>query len=86
MKAKYEPVKVGDRRTEQPVTFGDMRPYEGRVVYVHPSGRWYTVEFEVVPLIRRMVSYGGRPGRVIESTGKPIKLREAFHAAERRRC
>lgn len=78
---RFEPVKVGDRRREQPQTFGDGRLMEGRVVYVHPTGRWYTVEFDVVPVIRRRVNYGGKRGAVVESDGPPCKIREAFHAA-----
>ena len=78
---KFTPIKVGDRRTEQPQTFGDGRLMEGRVVYVHPKGRWYTVEFEVVPLIRRYVDYGGKQGRMVESKGEACKIREAFQAA-----
>lgn len=75
---KQNPVKVGDRRMEKPITFGDRKAYEGRVVYVHPSGRWYTVEFNVVPLIRRHVNYGGKHGRMIESKGAQMKIRESF--------
>lgn len=71
---KQTPVKVGDRRTEKPLTFGDGQTYEGRVIYVHPTGRWYTVEFKVVPLIRRRGNYGG----MIESKGAPVKIRESF--------
>lgn len=78
---RFEPVKVGDRRTEQPQTFGDGQLHEGRVIFVHPTGRWYTVEFEVVPVIRRRVNYGGKRGAVVESDGPPYKIREAFHAA-----
>lgn len=77
---RYTPIKVGDRRTEQPQTFGDGRLMEGRVVYVHPTGRWYTVEFDLVPLIRRYVNYCGKHGRMVESKGKPYKIREAFFA------
>ena len=46
---RFTPIKVGERRTEQPLTFGTGRAYEGRVVYVHPTGRWYTVEFDIKP-------------------------------------
>lgn len=78
---RFTPIKVGDRRKEQPQTFGDGRLMEGRVVYVHPTGRWYTVEFEVVPVIRRRVNYGGKRGAMVESDGPPYKIREAFQAA-----
>lgn len=78
---RFEPVKVGDRRMEQPQTFGDGQLHEGLVIFVHPTGRWYTVEFEVVPVIRRRVNYGGKRGAVVESDGPPHKIREAFHAA-----
>ena len=80
---RFTPIKVGERRTEQPQTFGDGRLMEGRVVYVHPTGRWYTVEFDVVPVIRRRVNYGGKRGAVVESDGPPCKIREAFQAAPR---
>lgn len=77
---KFIPIKVGDRRTEQPQTFGDGRLMEGRVVYVHPKGRWYTVEFEVVPLIQKMMQFGNVIKMGTEK-GKPVKIREAFQAA-----
>lgn len=41
-------VKVGDR-VERRVSYGqgftETDPQPGTVVYVHPEGRWYTVEF-----------------------------------------
>lgn len=77
---KFAPIKVGDRRTEQPQTFGDGRLMEGRVVYVHPKGRWYTVEFEVVPVIQKMMKFGSVVKMGTEK-GKPVKIREAFQAA-----
>lgn len=45
-------VKLGDRRTVRPVTFdvcgknGRPGPVSGRVVYIHPAGRFCTLEFE----------------------------------------
>lgn len=77
---RFTPIKVGDRRTEQPQTFGDGRLMEGRVVYVHPKGRWYTVEFEVVPVIQKMMRFGNVVKKGTEK-GKPVKIREAFQAA-----
>lgn len=72
-------IRLGDVRKEKPITFGgDGVTYEGRVVYIHPRNRYYTVEFQVVPLCRRMVSYHGRGGRAIVSKGKPSKIRESF--------
>ncbi|WP_298016693.1 hypothetical protein [uncultured Dysosmobacter sp.] len=43
-------MNIGDKRTELPslnTTFGAIKstPMEGRVVYIHPAGRFYTVEF-----------------------------------------
>lgn len=43
-------VKVGDTVRRRPVTFSDMycktsAQMEGRVVYVHPRGRFHVVEF-----------------------------------------
>ena len=67
---KFEQIKVGDRRTEQPQTFGGGRLFEGRVVYVHPRGRWYTVEFEVKP-----------SGPKWLQKHEKVKLRESFQAA-----
>ena len=67
---KFAPVKVGDRRAEQPQTFGDGRAYEGRVVYVHPTGRWYTLEFTIEP-----------QGPKWLQKRETVKLRESFHAA-----
>lgn len=67
---RFTPIKVGERRSEQPVTFGDGRLYEGRVVYVHRSGRWYTVEFEVKP-----------SGPKWLQKHEKVKMRECFFAA-----
>ena len=59
-------VKVGDRvkrRINSGMEGGRMLPEEwGTVVYVHPEGRFYTVEFEF-------------PGR---EPGKPRRFREAY--------
>ena len=43
-------MEIGDGKTE-PVSFGDVhgKPMSGRVVYIHPQRRFYTVEFEVGP-------------------------------------
>lgn len=43
-------MQIGDRRMEEPslnTTYGTWRsrPVEGRVVYIHPKRRFYTVEF-----------------------------------------
>lgn len=45
-------VKLGDRRTVHPATLdghekGKPRPLTGTVVYIHPAGRFCTLEFEV---------------------------------------
>lgn len=46
-------VKIGDRITIKPVTFsvtganGKEKAIPGTVVYVHPAGRYCTVEFAV---------------------------------------
>ena len=46
-------IKLGDRRTVKPVTFsvtgkdGKEKAVSGRVVYIHPKGRFCTLEFEV---------------------------------------
>ena len=37
-------IKVGDIRSEKP--FCSERHHEGKVIFVHPQGRWYTVEFQ----------------------------------------
>lgn len=49
------------------------------MVYVHPSGRWYTVEFNVVPVIQKMMKFGNTFKMGTEK-GKPVKIREAFFA------
>ena len=36
-------MRLGEVRTEKP--FGSDRQRQGKVVYIHPAGRWYTVEF-----------------------------------------
>lgn len=43
-----ESVQVGDFVSRHPVTFDtrDGRPVHGRVVWVHPAGRFHVVEFE----------------------------------------
>lgn len=73
-------IRVGDTRYEQPVCFGDGAVYKGTVIFVHPSQRWYTVEFDIVPVIRRRICYGGKVSQMVESDGRPVKLREAFFA------
>lgn len=47
-------IKLGDRRSVHPVTFdpgetkeGKKKTASGRVVYIHPQGRYCTLEFEV---------------------------------------
>ena len=47
-------IKLGDRRSVHPVTFdpgqtkeGKQKTATGRVVYVHPKGRFCTLEFEI---------------------------------------
>lgn len=59
-------IKVGDRlsrRIEYGMEGGSMLPQQiGTVVYVHPEGRFYTVEFEF-------------PGK---EPGKPRRFREAY--------
>ena len=47
-------MKVGDMVPDRPESVGDVRafanarvPKEGRVVYIHPEGRFYTLFFEV---------------------------------------
>lgn len=69
-------IKVGDKRFEQPTGFGDGSIYEGTVTFVHKTGRWYLVEFDVAPVIRRRGLLG-----TIESNGAPVKIRECFYAA-----
>ena len=50
-------MKIGDKVTRTPRTFGEYmedsvgfrmhaRPMRGRVVYIHPKGRFHVVEFE----------------------------------------
>ena len=39
-----EQVKIGDKVTERAETIG--RTLTGVVVYIHPEGRYYTVEFK----------------------------------------
>lgn len=49
-----ERVHMGDAVMRVPVTFGNdledrknaRRPMKGKVVYIHPRGRYHTVEFE----------------------------------------
>lgn len=54
------PVRVGDRVMRQPKTFGPnldlpkdkgfircRKAYPGTVTYIHSSGRWYTVTFDI---------------------------------------
>jgi hypothetical protein len=36
-------MKLGDRITRKP--FCSERKWEGKVVYIHPRRRWYTLEF-----------------------------------------
>jgi hypothetical protein len=67
---RFTPIKVGERRAEHPLTFGGERAYEGRVVYVHPTGRWYTVEFDIKP-----------QGPKWLQKHETVKLRESFQAA-----
>lgn len=74
-------IQVGDIRFEQPTGFGDGAIYQGTVTFVHKTGRWYLVEFDVVPVIRRRISYNGNESRMIESNGAPVKIRECFYAA-----
>lgn len=40
-------VQIGDVVTRRPVTFDtkDGQPARGRVVYIHPKGRFHVVEF-----------------------------------------
>lgn len=45
---------VGDTRLEQPEGTRELR--EGKVIFVHPSGRWYTVEFSF-PGMNKVRSY-----------------------------
>ena len=47
-------IKLGDRRSVHPITFdpgetkdGKKKTATGRVVYIHPRGRYCTLEFEV---------------------------------------
>lgn len=47
-------MKIGDKVTMIPETIlgidkrggRERRPMKGRIVYIHPKGRYYTVEFE----------------------------------------
>lgn len=49
-------IKLGQKVTRTPLTFTDNvdrqkgepahRPMSGRVVYIHPQGRYHTVEFQ----------------------------------------
>lgn len=45
---------VGDTRLEQPEGTRELR--EGKVIFVHPSGRWYTVEFSF-PFANKVRTY-----------------------------
>ena len=69
-------IKVGEKRFEQPTGFGDGAIYEGTATFVHKTGRWYLVEFDVVPVIRRRGLL-----EMIEGSGAPVKIRECFYAA-----
>lgn len=69
-------IRMGEKRFEQPTGFGDGAIYEGTVTFVHKTGRWYLVEFDVVPVIRRRGLLG-----MVESNGAPVKIRECFYAA-----
>lgn len=48
-------MKVGDIVTRRPITFNEkegegntpVKAMKGRVVYVHPKGRYHTVEFQL---------------------------------------
>ena len=47
-------IRLGDRRSVHPITFapgetkdGKKKTATGRVVYIHPQGRYCTLEFEV---------------------------------------
>lgn len=41
-------VKLGQRVLRTPETFGEgKRPMVGRVAYIHPQGRFHSVEFEL---------------------------------------
>lgn len=48
-------MKIGQKVTRVPETFydtditqrkGEKRPLSGKVVYIHPQGRYHTVEFK----------------------------------------
>ena len=62
---------IGDRVTERP--FESSKRMSGRVIYVHPSQRWYTVEFEV--------GFKGKIGKYREaffSTQQGMMIQAAF--------
>ncbi len=49
-------MELGERVTRTPITFTDpyrekgeerYKPMTGRVVYIHPEGRYHTVEFDL---------------------------------------
>lgn len=77
---KYEPtgqiprtsgIKVGDRVSVRPATFGDGHMY-GKVVWIHPDRRYAVVEFTFEPKQPRW-------GKL-----RPVaKIRECFHLAHK---
>lgn len=49
-------MEIGDKVTRTPITFADPyrekgeekhKPMTGKVVYIHPEGRYHTVEFDL---------------------------------------
>ena len=62
-------MKIGEKVSVRPVTFGKEH-VEGKVVWIHPEGRYALVEFEEH-------SKGPRP--------KKIRLRECFWLARKDR-
>lgn len=66
---------IGDRVTERP--FESSKRMSGRVIYVHPSQRWYTVEFEV--------GFRGKIGKYREAFFAPIPAQPELKKGYRRK-
>ena len=76
-------VQIGDTVKRRPLTFSKSidaetrKPLlEGRVVYVHPKGRFHVVEF---PIARR----GAAPGLTAGVRGQRRGTRESFFGVEK---
>ena len=66
---------IGDRIAAKP--FESSKTMVGRVVYVHPSRRWYTLEF--------VIEFMGRRGKYREAFFAPIPAQPELKKGYRRK-